>query len=187
MQAGAALGLPQCSRSRRKASASSQKARAAGTSSANPLASSSWRRAARSSRQTMPLVMSLRRCQVGVSISSRYCSFCAAARVAASSRNSPVWLGSVPPNFREGSKEMVVPGHACRRDEAAHGKGVDQCVVEALVLGNVGGRNIARFANELRLRARIDRLRFASAFVSTQRPSSPPTRMKVSAYMAPSK
>jgi hypothetical protein len=69
--------------------------------------------------------MSLRRCQVGVSISSRYCSFCAAARwgdliekIAGVTR-----IGAA--ELREGSEEMVMPSYALGRDEAAHGEGID--------------------------------------------------------------
>jgi hypothetical protein len=59
---------------------------------------------------------------------------------------------------------MVMPGDALGGDEAAHGKGVDQGVVEVLVLGDVGGGNVARFAHRLRLRPSVDRLRFGKRF-----------------------
>ena len=61
--------------------------------------------------------------------------------------------------FREGSEEMVMPGHALGRDEAAHGEGIDQGIVEVLVLGDFGGGNIARLADRLGRGSRLDRLR----------------------------
>jgi len=45
--------------------------------------------------------------------------------------------------FGEGTEEMIVPGHALSRDEAPHREGVNQSVVEAQILIDVGGRDIA--------------------------------------------
>ena len=99
--------------------------------------------AARSSRQAISLVMVFSRFQVGVAISSRYCVVLRAARPATSSSHSPVWLGSVPPNFVNAPKKWSCPVIAFRRHEAAHGEGVDQPIVKPLVLQNRGGGDCA--------------------------------------------
>jgi hypothetical protein len=69
----------------------------------------------------------------GVSISSRYCWFWAAARLATSSTHSPMWLLAQPAKAVEGGKELVVPAEARSGNKAAHGEGVDEAVVEVLV------------------------------------------------------
>jgi hypothetical protein len=94
---------------RRLASALVQNSRAAGMSSAKPLVRSSWRSPSKSSRHATSLVMVLSRFQVGVAINSRYCVFWFAARLATSSSHSPVWLGSVPPNFVNAPKKWSWP------------------------------------------------------------------------------
>ena len=57
--------------------------------------------------------------------------------------------------FLEGPEEMVVPGLAFRRHEAAHGEGVDQAVVKAEILVDSRGRNLARFALRRGARCRM--------------------------------
>ena len=56
-------------------------------------------------------------------------------------------------------EEMIVPGLALRRHEAAHREGIDQLVVELLVLRHIGGANVAGLADRLGLGAGLDRLR----------------------------
>jgi hypothetical protein len=51
--------------------------------------------------------------------------------------------------FHERVEEMVVRGDAGRRHEAAHREGIDQSVVEGLVLGKLGRRNLVLFAHRL--------------------------------------
>jgi hypothetical protein len=43
--------------------------------------------------------------------------------------------------FLEGTEEMVMPGITLGRDKTAHGEGVDQRIVELLVLIDGRGRN----------------------------------------------
>ncbi len=59
----------------------------------------------------------------------------------------------------ERPEEMIVPGLALRRHEAAHREGIDQLVIEMLVLGHIGGSDVAGLADRLGLGARLDRLR----------------------------
>jgi hypothetical protein len=61
--------------------------------------------------------------------------------------------------FHEGVEEMVVRGDACRRHEAAHREGIDKIVVQALVLGKLGRRNLVLLAHGLKLCAGDHRLR----------------------------
>ena len=102
--------------------------------------------------------MVLSRCQVGVSISSIYCSFCAAARAETSCEELTGVTRIGAAEFREGSEEMVVRGAGLRRDKATHGKGIDQLVVKGLVLEGVRGWNIAFLADRLGLSSGFDRL-----------------------------
>jgi hypothetical protein len=53
----------------------------------------------------------------------------------------------------EGAEEMIMCGHPLGGHEAAHREGVDQGVVERLVLRQFGGRDLILFANRLELRA----------------------------------
>ena len=61
--------------------------------------------------------------------------------------------------FGERVEEMVVPGDAGRRHEAAHREGIDQTIIEALVLGKRGRRNLVLLAHGLKLCARDHWLR----------------------------
>src|SRR5262249_39977229 len=61
--------------------------------------------------------------------------------------------------FVESVEEMVVLADTGIRNERAHGKGVDQLVVQSLILECLRGRHFALFANRLRwiaARHRID-------------------------------
>ena len=147
----------------RVASAWSQKARAGGISSANPLASSSSRKP----RQILApghvlgdgveAIPGRRLHQLEILLVLRGGSRRdLVEKLAGVARIGAAELG-------EGSEEMIVPGLALRGNEAAHGEGIDQLVVEALVLRHVGGGNVARFAHRLRLRAGLDRLRLGEA------------------------
>ena len=54
--------------------------------------------------------------------------------------------------FVEGIEEMIVPGFACFGNEGPHGEGVDQIVVELLILGNAGCGDKIRVADARRHR-----------------------------------
>jgi hypothetical protein len=61
----------------------------------------------------------------------------------------------------EGAEEMIMRGNPLRGYEAAHREGVDQGVVERLVLRQFGGRDLILFANRLELRASPQGLRLS--------------------------
>ena len=79
----------------------------------------------------------------------------------------------------ESPEEMVMRRHALRGDEAAHGKRVNQCIVEMLVLSGLRSGNGAHLAYR-RLIARRLRLRLVNELPtgSTQRLSSTASPMK---------
>ena len=95
--------------------------------------SSVWRNWAKSGFQPISWAICAAWPKGGVSISSRYCWFCAAARLATSSTHSPMCCLFRPAKAVEGGKKLVVPAEAGRGHKAAHGEGVDQPVVEILV------------------------------------------------------
>ena len=102
---------------------------------------------------------------------------------------SPVWRGSVPPNFANVPKKWSCPVTPSEGTKPRMEKELTRCVVEALVLGDVGGGNVARFAHRLGPAPGLDRLRFGERLAACVHAETvfAPTRMKVSAYTAPSK
>ena len=83
----------------------------------------------------------------GVSINSRYCSFCEAARAGYFVEPlAQVALLVKAAEAVECGKEMVVPALAGDGHKAPHGEAVDQLVVEVLVLDGDSGLEFARAA-----------------------------------------
>ena len=173
--AGWASASPQCSRCLRSASARSRAAVMEGRLSLMPAASSFSRYSTKFGLKPIWVARAAAFLKSGVSISSRYCSFCAAARVATSSSHSPMWRLSVPASkLVEGAKEVIVSGIRGHRHESAHGKGVDKVVVEMLILRRVAGRDLppcrsVRSACPARPCLCIGRLKHTRVLVSTQR------------------
>ena len=169
---GRALGWPQFSILLRASRASSSSLRSTATSSRRPAARRVSRRWLRSSR-VVPVASPVRfwagsagvvgqsmwepslatSVKMGVSMISRYCSFCAAARVATSSSHSPVWDLSMPPKRPKVAKNWSCPLMPALGTKAAHGEGVDEGVVELLVFEGVLGADVAFATDGLRRNA----------------------------------